>query len=133
AIGYVELAYARQNKLTMAAIKNAEGNFVLPSIETTSEAAAGVEMPADFRVSITNSKGKNAYPIASFTYIPIYKEQSDAAKGKATANCLWWAIRDGQKMAAPLDYAPLPKPIVAKVEGALRTVTVGGKPVLASN
>jgi phosphate transport system substrate-binding protein len=133
AIGYVELAYARQNKLTMASIKNADGNFVLPSIETTSEAAAGVTMPDDFRVSITNAKGKNAYPISSFTYILIYKEQTDAAKGKAIANFLWWAIHDGQKLAAPLDYAPLPKPVVAKVEHALHGVTVGGKSVLASN
>jgi phosphate transport system substrate-binding protein len=133
AIGYVELAYARQNKLTMASIKNADGNFVLPSIETTSEAAAGVTMPDDFRVSITNAKGKTAYPISSFTYILIYKEQTDAAKGKAIGNFLWWAIHDGQKLAGPLDYAPLPKPVVAKVEHALHGVTVGGKSVLASN
>src|SRR6185369_11517578 len=83
AIGYVELAYAKQNKLPMAAIKNADGQFVAPSIESTSEAAAGVDMPADYRVSITNAKGKTAYPISSFTYILVYKDQSDAAKGKA--------------------------------------------------
>jgi phosphate transport system substrate-binding protein len=132
-IGYVELAYANQNKLTMAAIKSADGEFVMPSIESTSAAAAGVEMPADFRVSITNSKGKGAYPISSFTYILIYKEQTDAAKGKAIGNFLWWAIHDGQKLAGPLDYAPLPKPVVAKVETALRGITVGGKSVIASN
>ena len=132
-IGYVELAYAKQNKLTMAALKNADGVFVLPSIEGTSAAAAGVEMPADFRVSITNAKGKNAYPIASFTYILVRKEQPDAQKGKAIVHFLWWAIHDGQKFAAPLDYAPLPKPVVAKVEHALHGITVGGKSVLASN
>jgi phosphate transport system substrate-binding protein len=132
-IGYVELAYARQNSLTMASLKNADGNFVTPSIETTSAAAAGVEMPADFRVSITNAKGKDAYPISSFTYILIYKEQPDAAKGKAIGQFLWWAVRDGQKLAGPLDYAPLPKPVVAKVEAALRAITVGGKSVIASN
>jgi phosphate transport system substrate-binding protein len=132
-IGYVELAYANQNKLTMAAIKSADGEFVMPSIESTSAAAAGVEMPADFRVSITNAKGKGAYPISSFTYILIYKEQTDAAKGKAIGNFLWWAIHDGQKLAGPLDYAPLPKPVVAKVETALRGITVGGKSVIASN
>ncbi|MCU1276567.1 MAG: phosphate transporter, periplasmic phosphate-binding protein, partial [bacterium] len=102
-------------------------------IETTSEAAAGVEVPADFRVSITNAKGKNAYPISSFTYVLIYKEQPDVAKGKAIGQFLWWAIHDGQKLAAPLDYAPLPKPVVAKVEQALRTITAGGKSVIASN
>jgi phosphate transport system substrate-binding protein len=132
-IGYVELAYARQNALTMAAIKNADGNFVTPSIETTSAAAAGVTMPADFRVSITNAKGKDSYPISSFTYILIYKEQSDAEKGRAIGKFLWWAIHDGQKLAGPLDYAPLPKAVVAKVEAALRGITVGGKSVIASN
>jgi phosphate transport system substrate-binding protein len=133
AVGYVELAYAKQNKLTMASIKNSDGNFVLPSIETTSEAAAGVVMPADFRVSITDAKGKNAYPISSFTYILVYKEQTDAARGKALVNFLWWATHDGQKVAAPLDYAPLPKAVVTKVEAALKSMTVQGKAVLAVN
>jgi phosphate transport system substrate-binding protein len=133
AIGYVELAYAKQNKLTMAAIKNADGNFVLPSIESTSEAAAGVQMPADFRVSITDAKGKGAYPISSFTYILLYKDQTDAARGKAVAQFLWWAIHDGQKLAGPLDYAPLPKAVVTKVEAALRGITVQGKAALAAN
>jgi phosphate transport system substrate-binding protein len=132
-IGYVELAYARQNKLQMASIKNADGTFVLPSIETTSEAAAAVTMPPDYRVSITNATGKNAYPISSFTYILIYKEQADAHKGKAIGQFLWWAIHDGQKLAGPLDYAPLPKAVVTKVEATLKTITVGGKSVIASN
>ena len=133
AIGYVELAYAKQNKLNMAAIKNADGNFVIPSIESTSDAAAAVVMPADFRVSITNATGKNAYPISSFTYILVYKEQTDAAKGKAVVSFLWWATHDGQKLAGPLDYAPLPKPVVAKVAETLKTITAGGKSVIASN
>ncbi len=133
AIGYVELAYAKQNKLTMAAIKNSDGNFVLPSIESTSEAAAAVVMPADFRVSITDAKGKDAYPISSFTYILVYKEQTDAAKGKALVNFLWWATHDGQKLAGPLDYAPLPKAVVTKVEAELKSLTVQGKAVLAAN
>jgi phosphate transport system substrate-binding protein len=132
AIGYVELAYAKQNKLAMAAIKNADGQYVLPTIDSTSEAAAGAQMPADYRVSITNAKGKGAYPIASFTYILIYKDQSDAAKGKAVADFLWWAIHDGQKNASPLDYAPLPKAVVAKVEATLKSITVQGKPALAA-
>jgi len=132
-IGYVELAYANQNKLTMAALENADKQFVTPSIESTSAAAAGVEMPADFRVSITNARGKGVYPIASFTYVLIYKDQADAAKGKAIGNFLWWAIHDGQKLAGPLDYAPLPKPVVAKVEQELRGITVAGKSVIASN
>jgi phosphate transport system substrate-binding protein len=132
-VGYVELAYANQNHLTMAALQNVDGVFVTASIETTSAAAAGVQMPADFRISITNAKGKTAYPISSFTYILVYKDQTDAPRGKAIGQFLWWAIHEGQKLAGPLDYAPLPKPVVAKVEQALRTITVGGKSVIASN
>jgi phosphate transport system substrate-binding protein len=132
-IGYVELAYAKQNKMAMAALKNAEGAFVMPSIESTSEAAAGVTMPPDFRVSITDAKGKGAYPISSFTYILLYKDQTDANKGKALAQFLWWAIHDGQKLAGPLDYAPLPKAVATRVEATLRGITVQGKAVIAGN
>jgi phosphate transport system substrate-binding protein len=131
AIGYVELAYAKQNKLDYAALKNADGNFVMPSIESTSEAANGVELPADFRTTLTNAKGKNAYPISSFTFLLIYKEQTDAAKGRAVTQFVWWAIHDGQKLAAPLDYAPLPKAVVARVEGVVKGVTAQGKNILA--
>jgi len=133
AVGYVELAYASQNKLAMASIKNADGNFVVPSIASISAAAAGVEMPADFRISITNAKGKDAYPISAFTYLLVYKDQPDAKKGEALVRFLWWAIHDGQALAGPLDYAPLPKPVVAKVEAALRALTVQGKKVIAAN
>jgi phosphate transport system substrate-binding protein len=132
AIGYVELAYAKQNKLAMASIKNADGHFILPSVESTSAAAAGVTMPDDFRVSITNAPGKDAYPIASFTYLLVYRDQPDARKGEALLRFLWWAVHDGQAMAAPLDYAPLPKPVVAKVDATLRTLTVQGKKVFAA-
>ena len=132
-IGYVELAYANQNKLTMAALKNADGVFVLPSIEGTSEAAAGVEMPADFRVSITNAPGDNAYPISSFTWLLLYENPKDKAMAKTMVEFVKWALTDGQKMVSALDYAPLPKATVAKVEQALRGITVGGKSVIASN
>jgi phosphate transport system substrate-binding protein len=111
ALGYVELAYANQNKLPMAALKNRDGAFVRPSIETISEAAAGVEMPDDYRVSITDAKGKNAYSIAGFTYLLVYGDQSDKAKGEALVKFLWWAVHDGQATAGPLDYAPLPKAV----------------------
>lgn len=129
AIGYVELAYANQNKLPVAALKNHEGHFVMPTIETASEAAAGVDVPEDFRVSITDAKGKNAYPMASFTYLLVQKDAKDPTKGGALVRFIDWAIHDGQKMAAPLDYAPLPAPVVAKVEAKLKTMTVAGKPV----
>ena len=125
----MELAYASQNKLTMATLKNREGSFVKPSLEATSAAAAGVEMPADFRVSITDAAGKEAWPIAAFTYLLVYADQKDAAKGKALVDFLWWAVHDGQALATPLDYAPLPRAVVAKVEAKLKSLTVQGKPV----
>jgi phosphate transport system substrate-binding protein len=132
AIGYVELAYANQNKLEPAEMKNKSGAFVLPSIKSTSEAAAGIEIPNDFRVSVTNASGSGAYPIAGFTYLLIHKDQQDAAKGKALVQFLWWASHDGQQYAAPLDYAPLPGPVVKKVETTIKTLTVQGKTVNAT-
>src|SRR5215813_1642241 len=129
AIGYVELAYANQNKLEPAEMKNNSGAFVLPSIKSTSEAAAGIEIPNDFRVSVTNASGNGAYPIAGFTYLLLHKDQKDADKGRALVQFLWWASHDGQQFAAPLDYAPLPGPVVKKVETTIKTLTVQGKPV----
>jgi phosphate transport system substrate-binding protein len=129
AIGYVELAYANQNKLALAELKNKDGHFVKPSLETTSAAAAGVTMPADYRVSITNAGGKDAWPIASFTYLLVRKDQADAKKGEALVKFLWWATHEGQKDAAPLDYAPLPKSVVSMVEKTIQSLTVQGKPV----
>ncbi len=130
-IGYVELAYAKQNKLAMAALKNAEGAFVVPSPEATSAAAGASVLPADYRTSITNATGKGAYPIASFTYLLVYKEQADPQIGKALGQFLWWAIHDGQKLAASLDYAALPTPAVAKLEATLKSITAQGKGVIA--
>jgi phosphate transport system substrate-binding protein len=117
----------------MAALKNADGGFVAPSIESTADAAATASLPADFRISITDAKGKNAYPISAFTYLLVYREQPDAPVGKALGQFLWWAIHDGQKLAAALDYAPLPKPVVLKVEAALRSITTAGKSVIVAN
>ncbi len=129
AIGYVELAYAKQQKLPMAALRNKAGAFVAPSIESTSAAAGGVAMPDDYRVSLTDAGGKDAYPIASFTYLLVHKDAKDAAKGKALVEFLWWAVHDGQKLAAPLDYAPLPPPVVEKVSRTVQSLTVNGKTV----
>jgi phosphate transport system substrate-binding protein len=128
-IGYVELAYANQNKLAAAIIKNRDGNWVKASLETVSEAAAKAEIPDDYRVSITNQPGKDAYPIASFTYILVYRDQADPVKGRELLHFFWWAIHDGEKSAAALDYAPLPKPVVQKVENTLKKMTVQGKPI----
>jgi len=129
AIGYVELAYANQNKLAMASLQNRDGAFVSPSLEATSAAAAGVPLPGDFKVSLTDAAGKAAWPIASFTYLLVKKNQADPKKGEALVRFLWWATHDGQKLAVPLDYAPLPVAVVAQVEQALRGITVLGKPV----
>jgi phosphate transport system substrate-binding protein len=128
-IGYVELAYANQNKLSLAALRNREGQFVKPTLEATSAAAAGIEMPADYRVSITNAGGKESWPIASFTYLLVHKNAADAAKGLALVKFLWWATHEGQKMAAPLDYAPLPPKVVQMLEATIKSLTVQGKPV----
>ena len=132
-IGYVELAYASQNKLTPAIVKNRDGEWVKPTLESVSEAASKVEMPADYRVSITNAAGKDAYPISSFSYILVYKDQPNPAKGQALLEFLWWAVHDGEKTAASLDYAPLPKSVVQSVEGTLKKMTVQGKAVLATS
>ena len=130
-IGYVELAYAIQQKLPMADLKNKDGNWVKPTIESTSAAAAGVEMPADYRVSITNATGKDSWPIAGFTYLLVHKDNKDAAKGKAIVTFLRWALNDGEKMAAPLDYAPLPEAVRERVLKTVDNLTVNGTKVSA--
>jgi len=131
-IGYVELAYANQNKLSMADLKNRDGQWVKASLDSVSAAAAKAEIPADYRVSITDAPGKDAYPISAFTYLLLYKDQADPTKGQALVHFLWWAIHDGQKMATALDYAPLPAPLVKKVESTLESITVQGRAVLAN-
>ena len=133
AIGYVELAYANQNKLPTAELKSHDGQWAKASLESVSAAAAKAAIPEDYRVSITDQPGDGAYPTAAFTYLLVYRDQQDAAKGSALLNFIWWAVHDGQKEAAALDYAPLPKPVVEKVEQTLKRMTVNGKPVLASS
>lgn len=128
-IGYVELAYARQNKLAYAAIKNSDGRFVTPTIESVTAAADGaikrLGKGTDYRVSIVNAAGKDSYPISSFTWILAYQNQPDAVKGKKLVNFLDWAYRDGQKSVSSLDYAPLPKSLIANLESRLKTIKVG--------
>ena len=130
-IGYVELAYAMQNKMPTATLKNAAGKFVKAEVAAVTAAADGVEIPDTLHVSISNSSGEAAYPIASFTYILVYEDMPEAAKGKALAEFFWWAIHDGQKLAEPLFYAPLPAPVVAKVEAKLKTLKSGDKTLLS--
>ncbi|HTE46606.1 MAG TPA: phosphate ABC transporter substrate-binding protein PstS [Gemmatimonadaceae bacterium] len=126
AIGYVELAYARQNKLAFASLKNSSGAFIVPSIESVTAAAAATaaKLPAntDFRVSIVNAAAKDAYPIASFTYLLVAETQTDAVKGKKLVDFMKWAIHEGQADAPALDYAPLPKNVVAMLDKRLSAV-----------
>lgn len=114
AIGYVELIYALQNKITYGQVQNAAGTFVRASLESTTAAAAAAasKMPADFRVSITNPPGEGAYPIASFTWLLLYENPKNKAQAKVMADFLRWALTDGQKFAKELGYAPLPESVV---------------------
>jgi phosphate transport system substrate-binding protein len=134
ALGYVELAYAITNKLPAAAVKNQAGHFVEATIHSTTAAAAGAAagMPPDFRVSLTNAPGDQAYPIASFTWLLVYRDQANEAKGKALVKFLWWAIHDGQKYPEALLYAPLPAPIVKQIEAKIKQITYSGRPLLAA-
>jgi phosphate transport system substrate-binding protein len=122
-IGYVELIYAVQNNINYGSVKNTAGNFVKASLDSVTAAAASApKMPADFRVSITNAPGKDAYPISSFTWLLIPEQSKDAAKGKILADFLNWMVTDGQKMTTALSYAPLPESVVQKEKDAIKQV-----------
>jgi phosphate transport system substrate-binding protein len=122
-IGYVELIYAVQNKIPYGSVRNSAGAFVKASLESVTAAAASApKMPADFRVSITNPPGKDAYPISSFTWLLIPAQSKDPAKGKILADFLNWMVTDGQKMTSELSYAPLPENVAAKVKEAIKQV-----------
>jgi phosphate transport system substrate-binding protein len=123
-IGYVELAYAIKNKLPYAVLKNHSGNFVEPTLESTTAAAEGAmkRMPADFRMMITDSHGENAYPICGFTWLLVYKNYSDNATGKAVTDFLKWYLTTGEGMAADLYYAPLPASLIEKVQAQIDQV-----------
>jgi phosphate transport system substrate-binding protein len=116
AIGYIELVYAEQNKITYGSVKNAAGQYIKASLASTTAAAAGVKMPDDYRVSITNAPGKDAYPISTFTWLLIPAKNSDANKQKVIVDFLNWMVADGQKMTTQLSYAPLPDAVAAKVK-----------------
>ena len=124
AVGYVELIYAIQNKLPYANVKNAAGRFVKPGLVSTTAAAAGAakEMPADFRVSITDTPGRDAYPISTFTWLLIPENMQDKAKMNAIKEFMHWMLSSGQSMAEELSYARLPKEVVAQEEKALAKI-----------
>lgn len=123
AIGYIELIYAVQNNIPYGVVQNASGAFVKASLDSVTAAAASVKsMPSDFRVSITNAPGKDAYPISSFTWLLIPEQSKDAAKGKMIADFLNWMVDDGQKQTAQLTYAPLPDTVIQKVKAEIKQV-----------
>jgi phosphate transport system substrate-binding protein len=126
AIGYVELIYALQNKISFGAVQSAAGEFVRASTETVTNAAAaaGAAMPKDFRVSITNAPGPNVYPISSFTWLLLNTSAGDNVRSRAMVDFVRWALTEGQKYAAALGYAPLPKEVVAMELEALKKVKV---------
>lgn len=122
-VGYVELIYALKNNISFGPVKNAAGQYVKASLESTTAAAASVkEMPDDFRVSITNPPGKAAYPIASFTWLLVPVKWSDATKQKAMVDFLNWMLNSGEGMVESLDYAPLPKNVAAKVKARIKDI-----------
>jgi len=122
AIGYVELIYALQNKMPFGSVQNKSGQFITASLQSVTIAAAGVTMPDDFRVSITNSGAVDAYPIASFTWLLLYQHPTDKARSAAMVEFVKWALKDGQRFAPALGYAPLPQVVVEKEMQALSRI-----------
>jgi len=134
AIGYVELAYATSNKIQFATLRNSSGNWITPTLDAVTAAAAGAMKDmgpnTDFRVSITNSSGAQAYPISTFTWLLLHKSYSDTAKARALVQFVWWAEGEGQAKGPQLGYAQLPKDLHPWIEARLRSITAGGRPVL---
>ncbi len=135
AMGYVELAYAEQNSLPISFLQNKAGSFLQPNTETVSAAAAGVTLPDDLRIYITNGDGDNTYPIAGFTWILVCPNQTDAAKATALTRMLWWATHDGQayNFDGSLGYSPLPEVAIKADEAQIEKIMIDGKPALPAD
>ncbi len=132
-IGYCELAYTIQNDMPQAMLKNKAGNYIAPEIASISKAAA-MDIPADTRVSITNTAAEQGYPVSGFTWVIVYKEQSynnrSKEKAQSLVNLLWWMIHEGQQYCKPLDYAPLPQEAVSKAEALVKEIEYSGTELL---
>jgi phosphate transport system substrate-binding protein len=126
-IGYVELSYALRLHLPFAIIQNAAGLYVAPSIQGAQAAAASSvnTIPADLRFYIVNAPGSDAYPLSGYSFVIVYQQQDDTAKGQALANLFWWMIHDGQQFAPSLHYAALPDTMVTRSEAQIRAMTCG--------
>lgn len=122
AVGYVELIYAKQNKMPYADVKNAAGNFITPSIDSVTEAIATAKIPDDFRFSMVNAPGDKAYPISGTTWLLVYEQQKNADKGKKLVEFLNWALTKGETAASSLDYAPLPDTVQQRVLERIKTI-----------
>ena len=133
-IGYVELAYAKQNNLSVAHVRNLSGRFIEPTLESTTAAAMGAAtaLAKDVRTPICNSAAPDAYPISGLTFLLVYRDQKDPAKAAALADFIRWANSEGQEVAASLFYARLPQQVVKVNQASLMLLRVGGKPILAS-
>ncbi len=129
-IGYVELAYANQNSMPVATIKNSSGNWIDPSLASTSAAAAGA-FPADTRIVLVNPDAREGYPISSLTWLVVYREQNygnrSREQAEQLAKLLWWMIHDGQQYVTALDYATLPPPAVKAAEAIVKSITYNGQ------
>ena len=124
--GYVELIYAVQNKMSVAQMKNAAGNYISPTTDSVTAALASAQVPEDFRFSMTDAPGAEAYPISGVTWLLVYEKQSNAEKGKKLVEFLNWAVTKGEEMAKPLDYAPLPQEMRDRVLKRITEIQVGG-------
>jgi len=124
--GYVELIYAAQNRLPIAQIKNAAGNYVSPTTDSITAALASAQVPDDFRFSMTDAPGAASYPVSGVTWLLVYQKQQNADKGKKMVEFLQWALTKGEDMAAPLDYAPLPQALRDRVLKRISEIQVGG-------
>jgi phosphate transport system substrate-binding protein len=123
ALGYVELAHAMQNNLCYASLKNREGVFVDPAIKSITAAVGAVtQMPADYRTSLVNQPGRESYPVVGFTWLLVYEQQKDKIKGKKLVDFITWSLHNGQKLAAPLGYAPLPENVTRMVEKTIKEI-----------
>ncbi|HTM08554.1 MAG TPA: phosphate ABC transporter substrate-binding protein PstS [Verrucomicrobiae bacterium] len=130
AIGYVELAYAKQNNMAWAQLKNKSGAFLEPSLDSAALAADQPNLPDNMEVMVTDSANPKAYPITGFTWLLVYENMKYEAKADAVAHLAWWMIHDGQKYALPLEYAPLKGPALKKAEALVKKIKTNGKPIL---
>jgi phosphate transport system substrate-binding protein len=129
-IGYVELIYALQNNMAFAQLKNKSGNFITPSLASTTAAAQGITLPDDMKIMITDSANAQAYPIAGFTWILVYQNQANKDKGTELVNFLWWALHDGAAYEADLQFAAIPADAVKKAEVLIKSIKYQGQSIL---